>query len=217
MMKKVLTFLKRNKNLLLIFAGLVVLLIIGIISVNKRNSGIESTYSIKEGEKINTFIDEEYGFSFDYFSSHWYMDVSNPTGENNKQKVVDMDNYWGEGQAEVNIIIKKNVSLDKILEEEEDTNCGKLFRLGKKNKKICDYCSVEKSSFELEKSGIEGKKFSKISEKKCKANADCNTSCVDKGIRSAVFKREKDIYIIKSRGGDRAVRNFNKVINSFHF
>lgn len=214
-MGKVLTFLKQNKKLLLIFAGLAVLLIIGIISVNKRNSGIESKYSVKEREEINTFIDKEYGFSFDYFSS-WFVNVDDFRGANNRHRVVYMDNYWGEGQAEVDVVVKKDISLDKVLEEEEDTNCRKLLRLGKEAQMVCDYCSVKKSSFEVG-SGIEGKKFLKISEKECEANADCSTPCVDKGVRSAVFKKGKDIYIIKSRGGDRAARNFNKVIDSLNF
>lgn len=158
------------------------------------------------------YTNEEYNFQFNYLKG-W-----NVSGSKIKSGdyFINIDNpEISSGDTEIYLRIIENASLNDILEEEKDLGCHDV-QSGDEIITKCSYCEVKTENILIDK--YTAQKLTKISRRtECQERGNCEDKCIDYGVKTIVFERDNDVYILNTSGGDESLENFNKIYKSISF
>jgi len=173
---------------------------------------ILSTFKfIEKNETANwkTYRNEEHGFEFNYFPE-WRI------WTNKQGHLISIDNSEIlSGDAEMSLEIRETASLENILQAEKNLRCRNMIS-GDEEKSVCSFCSIEESNIII--AGYNGKKITKINkETKCKERGNCEDLCIDYKVRTVIFQKDNNVYILGTYGGEQPLENFNQILSTFKF
>ncbi|MCK5320657.1 hypothetical protein KAJ61_04675 [Candidatus Parcubacteria bacterium] len=164
-----------------------------------------------------TYRNKEFGFEFDYFSE-WKINVgkiiTNEKGE--QRQLTSIDNLEIlSGDAKISLSIRENISLENILQAEKSLNCYNVIS-GNEQKEECSFCSIKESNIVV--AGCNGKKMIKINKDiQCEERGSCKSLCIDYKVRTVVFQKDNNVYILNSFGGEQTLEIFNQILSTFKF